>query len=611
MQPFFSIITVTRNEVWSLTKTMRSVFAQSFKDIEYIVIDGGSTDQTHGLIEFWKSVNFVDKFISEKDGGVYDAMNKGIKIAEGKYVCLMNTGDTFADSNVLGRLHETLTKDNLDGVLGWGGLYDEVWASWAESQAIKMSSLGFCHQALYVKTDILKKNLFDDRKHKTDSDTLQVGRLLEKKHNIKIIPEVLAIRDSSPGISADSSKSESSIISTLQQEYPTLSKENAEQILKFRRTAVGVDAVLALMKNKTERYALDMAYMVLDTLVLKQSKKLSDEEVEKLYTTAVELIKVKDPKSLQTYFKGQSLRNAFFESNSDKKKKLDKQIYNFNNEESRRLLEVQKSASTKKISASNDCEYVVSMTSFPARISTLHFVIQSLIHQTFKPKEIHLWLGANEIPNTEWLPNALKAYQKDGLVINFVDRTMHQYDKFMHNAKLNKDFPFVIVDDDVIYKPDSMEKLILKHLEYKHAVVANRCHEMAIEPDGKLKPYEEWQREVNYAKPSYHAFPTGAGGVLYPVGYLCDPEVTDAMKILSLAPYADDIWLKFLGLANKVPACSTELSGGQNWYERYTPTMKEGALHATNVDLGLNDLQINRCKEWLTQLNPQWLEMFA
>jgi hypothetical protein len=161
----------------------------------------------------------------------------------------MNTGDTFADNNVLGRLHGTLSKDNLDGVLGWGGLYGEVWASWAESQAIKMSSLGFCHQALYVKGELLKKNLFDDRKHKTDSDTLQIGRLFENKHNIKIIPEVLAIRDSSPGISADSNKSELSIISTLQQEYPTLDKESAEHILKFRRTAEGVDYILELRKN--------------------------------------------------------------------------------------------------------------------------------------------------------------------------------------------------------------------------------------------------------------------------------------------------------------------------------------------------------------------------
>lgn len=103
MPPLCSIITVTYNAADALQKTMESVAALTFTDFEWIVIDGGSQDRTLALLdEFAKRFPHIRlRCISEKDNGIYDAMNKGISLAEGQWVCLMNAGDTFAAPHVL------------------------------------------------------------------------------------------------------------------------------------------------------------------------------------------------------------------------------------------------------------------------------------------------------------------------------------------------------------------------------------------------------------------------------------------------------------------------------------------------------------------------------
>ena len=90
-KPFFSIITVVKNDEINVGKTIKSVVAQSLKDFEYIIIDGKSSDNTlKKIMIFKKKINFL---ISEKDKGIYFAMNKGAKISSGKVILFVNSGD--------------------------------------------------------------------------------------------------------------------------------------------------------------------------------------------------------------------------------------------------------------------------------------------------------------------------------------------------------------------------------------------------------------------------------------------------------------------------------------------------------------------------------------
>ncbi len=88
-----SIITVNLNNKDGLQKTIDSVISQTFKDFEWIVIDGGSTDGSKELIE--KYSDYISYWVSEPDKGIYNAMNKGIKVAKGDYLEFLNSGDIF------------------------------------------------------------------------------------------------------------------------------------------------------------------------------------------------------------------------------------------------------------------------------------------------------------------------------------------------------------------------------------------------------------------------------------------------------------------------------------------------------------------------------------
>lgn len=94
-----SVITVCYNSQNVIEKTIQSVINQTFQDIEYLIIDGGSTDKTLDIINKYKDK--IEKIISEKDNGIYDAMNKGIINAKGDYIIFLNADDVFLHDNVL------------------------------------------------------------------------------------------------------------------------------------------------------------------------------------------------------------------------------------------------------------------------------------------------------------------------------------------------------------------------------------------------------------------------------------------------------------------------------------------------------------------------------
>lgn len=97
--PTVSVVTVVRNGRDAILKTMESVFSQLYPSIEYLVIDGASTDGTQEIVG--RHTDRVDVWVSEQDGGVYAAMNKAVGLATGEYILFMNCGDVFADSDAL------------------------------------------------------------------------------------------------------------------------------------------------------------------------------------------------------------------------------------------------------------------------------------------------------------------------------------------------------------------------------------------------------------------------------------------------------------------------------------------------------------------------------
>ena len=103
-----SIITINRNNATGLEKTMQSVASQSFKEFEYIVVDGASTDNSVEVIKSFEPYFARLKWVSEPDAGIYNAMNKGIRMASGDYIQILNSGDCLADVDVTERMLKAL-----------------------------------------------------------------------------------------------------------------------------------------------------------------------------------------------------------------------------------------------------------------------------------------------------------------------------------------------------------------------------------------------------------------------------------------------------------------------------------------------------------------------
>lgn len=109
-----SIITAVFNGESSIVATLSSVAAQDYPEIEHIVIDGGSSDSTAALVK--EHGNRVTRFVSEPDAGVYDAFNKGLRLATGDVIAYLNCGDTYTSARVVSRMVEALSDDEIQAV---------------------------------------------------------------------------------------------------------------------------------------------------------------------------------------------------------------------------------------------------------------------------------------------------------------------------------------------------------------------------------------------------------------------------------------------------------------------------------------------------------------
>ena len=114
-----SLVTAAYNSVATLEDTMKSVLAQTYADIEYIIIDGASSDGTQELIRKYEpKFEGRMKWISEKDRGIYDAMNKGIRMATGEVVGILNSDDFFTSTDVIARMVSAFDSPSIDAVYG-------------------------------------------------------------------------------------------------------------------------------------------------------------------------------------------------------------------------------------------------------------------------------------------------------------------------------------------------------------------------------------------------------------------------------------------------------------------------------------------------------------
>ena len=202
---------------------------------------------------------------------------------------------------------------------------------------------------------------------------------------------------------------------------------------------------------------------------------------------------------------------------------------------------------------SSDHHIVVSLTSFPARFDTLHLAIKSILNQSMKPNVIFLCLAKDEGKDKSTLPQSVLSLEKYGLQLFFADDNLKPHNKYFYAMKHYPNSLIINVDDDNIYDKNLVLNLYNSYLKYPNVISAKRVHKILKDENNILLPYSKWYYEYKKkTTPSFDLLATGVGGVLYPPGLL-PPETFNAGKIRELCLNADDIWLKFMEIKNKIP----------------------------------------------------------
>lgn len=192
----FSIITVSYNDANGIKKTISSVLGQTFSNYEHIIIDGNSSDGTKEIAEKYKQEykKAYKKFtlVSEKDDGIYDAMNKGINISTGQWLIFLNSGDTFADPNVLERISNNIF-DDADIYYGKTIYkYNNLTKCDDPDEIDKLpKGMIFCHQSAVISSNTMKSMMYDTQ-YRTAADYDFFLRCYYAGKKFKKIPVVIS-----------------------------------------------------------------------------------------------------------------------------------------------------------------------------------------------------------------------------------------------------------------------------------------------------------------------------------------------------------------------------------------------------------------------------------
>lgn len=207
-----TVITVCRNAEKTILPTMESVMRQTYPDIEYIIVDGDSSDNTLAMIER-VAERFPIQYISEPDSGIYDAMNKGIGLASGEYICFLNAGDMLADRDVVRNVAAEIKKKGLGIYYGsiiyrHPGNVSEVRTYGKLCGKRIYYCTGDCinHQAVFAASSYLKTYKFDTS-YKICGDREWMMRMHRRKAKFICMPFIIcsySLDEQSVSISNDS-----------------------------------------------------------------------------------------------------------------------------------------------------------------------------------------------------------------------------------------------------------------------------------------------------------------------------------------------------------------------------------------------------------------------
>ncbi|WP_370290690.1 hypothetical protein [Nocardioides sp.] len=259
-----------------------------------------------------------------------------------------------------------------------------------------------------------------------------------------------------------------------------------------------------------------------------------------------------------------------------------------------------------KLSPTDRCDptspYIVSLTTFPARVGKAHLALHTVLKGKTRPRAIVLVLSSDEFPQQSAPTPELAALQDRGLVLHFAPGNIRSYKKLLPVRDLYPDDPIITIDDDVLYPPEWLDELAHAHRETPDAIVGVRGREMLVH-DNTLAPYSTWPLATPDV-PSLRVMLTGMGGIVYPPRSL-PAEAFDADLAMKLCPTADDIWFKVTSMLAGTQV--RQATAPQDYLT--VRSAQTSALMKVNVDGGRNDHQFRSALDhfglWSALVTPE------
>ncbi len=241
---------------------------------------------------------------------------------------------------------------------------------------------------------------------------------------------------------------------------------------------------------------------------------------------------------------------------------------------------------------------IVSLTSYPERMTTIHFTLHTLLNQSIKPDKLILWLAKEQFPRREKdVPRRVRRLRKYGLSIEWCN-DIRSYKKLIPTLKEYPNNIIVTVDDDIYYPSNWLELLYESYLNNKEIIHCHRAHKINFDENKKILPYKNWDKKTTNRDISFLTFFTGAGGILYPPQSLYIDVINNDL-FMKLAPDADDIWFWAMAVLN-----STKIKVVKNNITKITvidETQDTGLWKSINIT-GENDTKLKNILEHFKNL---------
>lgn len=576
--PSISVIIPVYNSAGYLRQCLDSVLAQTLSDIEIICVDDGSTDGSKEIVKEYCLLDLRISLIEQDNLGAGAARNNGIRYATGEYVHYLDSDD-WLEPWAYEKVYGKAISAGVDVCIFQKYLYDNVTGvSTPSIRAFKEDHVTnfednpsfFVHSPVVPWNKISKRSLIIDNHLKYDEIVCANDRTFHFSL-VTHAQSIMVTRDLLLYYRINNTKS---LIGT------TRSKHYDAHFVAFRSTM----SSCADEPPEIKRLLIDAAFI----------------DLFKFYDKAHPVYKKRIYRQLNEFFNEVDL--SCFEGDYSRYTWAKRMDYIRDHRDGFPIFFAREHIphparsfedKLKTVAASlpdrpvwDGC--IVSLTSYPARIGTIHETISSILSQSIVPEKIILWLAWEQFEHEkEDLPSDLLRLEAYGLEILFCD-DLKPHKKYYYTMADYPDAIVITMDDDVIYPPDTVEKLRESYIRHPHAVSAMRVHRIGF-TGGILDPYESWgfNDDSFYDNPSLLAMATGVGGVLYPP-HCFSPEIFDKEGIYDTCLFGDDLWLKMNEIVNGIP---TVLAAPSRKLD-YVDGTQETALWLDNKEAGKNDTQI-------------------